>query len=85
MRISIGQCSIVLALTASACIPSLKSAFVEASYPKKVPPLPDRNLTISVDAAVVPALVVLFEEPPAAGASGSTMAGSAAGRKAGGD
>jgi hypothetical protein len=47
----------------AACIPSLKSTFAEASYPKENLPILPRALALSVDAAVVPSLMVAYERP----------------------
>jgi hypothetical protein len=58
---------ILLALAMSGCIPSIKSVFVDMSYPKKSPQSVPRNMTMSVDAAVAPSLLVGFERPREAG------------------
>jgi hypothetical protein len=45
------------------CIPSLKSTFADASYPKENVPVAPRALALSLDAAVVPSLLVAYERP----------------------
>ena len=45
------------------CIPSLKSTFAEASYPKESVPVAPRAVALSLDAAVVPSLLVAYERP----------------------
>ena len=45
------------------CIPSIKSTFAEASYPKEHVPVAPRALALSLDAAVVPDLLVAYERP----------------------
>jgi hypothetical protein len=45
------------------CIPSIKSTFAEASYPKEHVPVAPRAVALSVDAAVVPSLLVAYERP----------------------
>jgi hypothetical protein len=63
---------------ATACIPSLKSAFIDASYPEAIEPLPARDPVLGVDAAVVPSLVVAFDRPREVAACMARVAGDAA-------
>jgi hypothetical protein len=51
------------ALAIAGCIPSIKSTFAEASYPKEHVPVAPRELALSLDSAVVPSLLVAYERP----------------------
>jgi hypothetical protein len=53
----------LLVVSIAGCIPSLKSTFAEASYPKESVPVAPRALALSLDAAVVPSLLVAYERP----------------------
>src|SRR5215510_5281442 len=67
---------IVLALAASSCIPSIKSVFVDLSYPDNPTQSAARDVTMSVDAAVTPTLLAGYERPRDVGACLAELAGS---------
>ena len=48
---------ITLAVATSSCIPSIKSVFVDLSYPDNPTQSAARDVTTSVDAAVTPTLL----------------------------
>src|SRR4051812_25125398 len=59
----------VASLCAStAGIPSIKSVFIDMSYPPTPTATAPRDMALSVDAVVAPALLVGFERPQEAGA-----------------
>src|SRR5688572_7990596 len=51
------------AVALAGCIPTIKSTFAEASYPKEHVPIAPRALALSLDAAVIPSLLVAYERP----------------------
>jgi hypothetical protein len=63
-----------LVSTLGACIPTIKSVFVDMSYPSDPPKSADRNVALSVDTAVAPALLVGYEHPQEIGACLAEMA-----------
>src|SRR5437868_3514338 len=54
---------ITLAAATSSCIPSIKSVFVDLSYPDNPTQSAARDVTTSVDAAVTPTLLAGYERP----------------------
>src|SRR4051812_18076810 len=65
-----------LVATTGACIPTIKSVFVDMSYPKDPPKSADRDLALSVDTALSPALLVGYEHPQEIGACLAELAAS---------
>lgn len=55
-------------LGTSACIPTIKSTFVDLSYPSDPPKSAPRNLPLTVDSALNATLMVAYERPREAGA-----------------
>jgi len=56
------------AVGATACIPSIKSTFVDLSYPSDPPQSVPRDLPLTVDSALMSTLMVAYERPREAGA-----------------
>src|SRR4051812_6003545 len=67
---------IALAVASSSCIPSIKSVFVDLSYPDKPTESAPRDVAESVDAAVAPALLGGYERPHDVGVCLGELAGS---------
>src|SRR5258708_20293355 len=63
--------------SAGACIPTIKSVFVDMSYPAEPPKSAERDVALSVDTALAPALLVGYEHPPEIGACLAELATSA--------
>ena len=61
-----------------ACIPTIKAVFVDLSYPAEPPKSAERDIALSVDTALAPALLVGYEHPPEIGACMAELATSAA-------
>src|SRR5258708_418040 len=68
-----------LAIIASSCIPSIKSVFVDISYPDAPTETARRDVALSVDAAVTPTLIGGYERPHDVGACLGEIASDAAG------
>jgi hypothetical protein len=75
-----GGCAI--AIGAGACIPSIKSTFVDISYPEDPPKSAPRDLPLTVDSAINATLMVAYERPREAGACLGELAADAAIRTA---
>src|SRR5260221_14522143 len=58
----------LLLFTTSSCIPSIKSVFVDLSYPADPTPSAARDVVRSLDAVVTPTLLNGNEQPSEAGA-----------------
>src|SRR5258705_7138508 len=54
---------IALVIATSSCIPSIKSVFVDLSYPDQPTQSAPRDVTRSVDAVVTPVLLGGYERP----------------------
>src|SRR4051812_18738046 len=54
-------------LSTSACIPTIKSVFIDMSYPKDAPESAARDVTRAVDTIVSPMVFVAYEHPQQAG------------------
>ena len=65
------------ALGAAARIPSIRSTFADLSYPSDPPPSTARNLSLTVDSAVLSTLIVAYERPREAGACLADLAANA--------
>src|SRR6266542_1889907 len=52
-----------LSFGVTSCIPSIKSVFVDMSYPDDPPQSAVRDLSLSVDSAITPALLVGYPHP----------------------
>ena len=78
-RASLGRhfCLSFAALLATACIPTIKSTFVDLSYPSDPPKTAPRNLPLTVDSAVTPTLAVAYDRPREAGACVADLAADA--------
>jgi hypothetical protein len=68
---------LALAVAASACIPSIKSVFVDLSYPDNPTQSAPRDVAHSVDAAVAPVLLGGYEHPRDVGLCLGELAGDA--------
>jgi hypothetical protein len=75
MKLGYIALSTAIAATVTACIPSLKSTFVDGSYPKKIEPMPERDLLLGVDAAILPTTLVGYERSREVGACLGSIAG----------
>ena len=58
----------LLLFTTSSCIPSIKSVFVDLSYPADPTPSAARDVVRSLDAVVTPTLLNGYEQPSEVGA-----------------